>query len=472
MERTGNEFSFAAVVNETTASGAHGDRAGRHGSSPGADPVRDGPESRAARITLLSRVLRVIGAIVVAASAGTFLFQRWETGTDLARYFALLAQAGLLSATGFFCAVRLSESRSARTFQALAAGMVPALFAILGGLIYSQWSLDGPPGQIASYATWVAPSGGAALATLAATLVVTVPVSMLALLSLARSEARVLATAFVTANAALLVPTRHPAVMAAIVAAGFVGLAALELRRFQASTAMRTREGLLVRGMLALPFVLVIARSLVHYELSLYMASILAFAIAGLLFAFARVQEGPETAAPFELGGLVPMAVGWLAFAGATVDTFGAHDGLFLPLAALPFALTVHGLALLVRPGNAKRLRGIATALALVAMGGNLFLDVGVLPMFLALITGIGGIVHGFLFERRRLMVLGAVVGAGALVAHVLEAIDLYAHLHWTSLSVLGGAVILGASLLERHHVALAKRLERLRVRARGEETL
>lgn len=466
MDRTRNDFSFEAVATKATAPGTRGD----HASPDDADPKCAGPDPRTARITLLSRVLRVIGALVVAASAGTFLFQRWETGTDLTRYFALLAQAGLLSGAGFFCAVRLSESRSARTFQALAAGMVPALFAILGGLVYSQWSLDGPPGEIASYATWVAPSPFAALATLAATLLVTVPVSMLALLSLARSEARVLTTAFVVANAALLVPTRDPAVMAGLVAAGFLGLATLERRRFHESTAMRTREGLLVRAMLTLPFVLVIARSLVHYELSLYMASILSFGIAGLLFAFARIQQGAATAAPFELGGLVPMAVGWLAFAGATVDSFDAHEGVFLPLAALPFAMTVHGLALVVRSENAGRLRALATGIALWAMGGNLLLDVGVLPMFLALVTGIAGIVHGFLFESRRLMVLGAVVGAGALVAHVREAIDLYAHFHWASLSVLGGAVILGASLLERHHAAIGRRLARLRGRARGGE--
>lgn len=422
------------------------------------------------RITMLTRVLRAIGALVVAASAGTFLFQRWEQGTDLHRYFALLAQAGVLSGVGFFCAVRLAESRSARTFQALAVGMLPELFAILGGLVYSQFTLDGPLVQVAGYATWKAPSGFAALATTGATVVVALPVALLAFLSLARSEARALTVAFVAANAALLAPTRHPVATAAIVATGFAGLAWLELRRFQGATAMRTREGLMVRGLLILPLALVIARSLVHYELSLYMASILSFGIAGLLFAFGRARPEVAAAAPFELGTLAPVAIGCLTFAAATVDSFALHEGVFLPLCALPFGLSATVLSLFVRREVAPYTRTIAIVTPLLALGANLFVGVGVLPMFLALVTGIAGVAYGFLFASRGVMALGAVVGASALVGHVLEAIDLYAHFNWGSLSLLGIAVILGASALDRHHAAIGQSLRQLRTRVRGEE--
>ncbi len=106
--------------------------------------VDESPAARQARVRALTRVLRGLGAGVVAASATTFLFQQWDSGDDLTRYFALLAQSGVLAAIGFFCAVWIRESKSARTFMALAAGMVPALFCILGGLVYSQFSLDGP----------------------------------------------------------------------------------------------------------------------------------------------------------------------------------------------------------------------------------------------------------------------------------------------------------------------------------------
>jgi len=431
-------------------------------------PAEAGPAA-GARVHTLTRVLRVLGAAVVAASATTFLFQHWERGNDLTRYFVLLAQSGVLTAVGFFCAVRMKESKSARTFMALSAGMVPALACILGGLVYSTLSWDGGAVPVAEYASWVAPSGPAALATAGLTLLVAAPVAFLSFLSLARPQARALTGVFLAANGALLIPTRAPDAMAAVLAAVVAGLAACEVLRFRHDSAMRTFEGAVARAMLAAPALLLVARSTLHYEVSLFMGSVLSLAGAAALFVAGRTAHARPWGALLERLAVLPLGVAWLMLAFGMRGSFALPEAAVLPLAGLPFSASLVGLSLYVqRDGRAHQ--QLAVVVSLVLMAVNLFVAPGVLSAFLALVTGIVAVGYGLFFDRRGVLGLGVLTAAAALVSHVGHAIELYAHLHWSSLSVLGIAVILGASVIERHHRSIAEQVARLRERARAQD--
>lgn len=430
----------------------------------------ESPEARNARVRALTRVLRTLGAGVVAASATTFLFQQWDSGDDLTRYFALLAQSGVLAAIGFFCAVWIRESKSARTFMALAAGMVPALFCILGGLVYSQFSLDGPLTRVASYATWQAPSELSAILTAAATIFAVLPVALFSFLSLARPEAKWLTGTFLLTNAAMLIPSRSPEAMAGLVATLLGGIGWLELTRWRGESAMRTREGWIVRGMVLMPLLLIVLRSFVHYELSLYMASVMSFALSAFLLILSRSQGMRRGRFSLEGATVVPAGLGWLSFGIATVESFALDFGTVLPISALPFALSLLLLSFWVRDGEGQDYRHAAVAISLISMAGFLLVEGGVLAAFLALVSGILAVAYGFFFERKALLVFGALTSAVALLYHVNEAIEIYAHLHWGSLSILGICVILGASVIERHHGKLSSEIARLRARVQGFE--
>ena len=416
--------------------------------------LRGPPPPPADRTATLGRILRAAGATIVAASAGTFVLQQWQGSDDLTRYFALLAQAAVLSGAGFVCAVRIGESKSARTFMALAAGMLPALFAVLGGLVYSQLGLDPLTREVAGYATWRAPSAAAALAATAATLVAAVPIAFLSFLSLARSQARALTGAFLALGSAMLVPTRQPDVTAALVALALAGIAALEWLRWQRDPAMRTREGLVVRGMLVLPVALIVGRSLIHYEASLYLAAIGCFAIGGLLQVcrFAIEAGGTERShtVGLELASWPPLALGFMTFAVATEEAFGIADGLVIPMAVLPFTGLLVAASLRQAGGVAERYRGAAVGIALAAMAANLAFVSGMLAAFTALAVGVVALAYGYFFDRRPMLVGGAVVAGWALVAHVKYAIQVHGPLSWTSLSLLGIGVIFAASFFER----------------------
>ncbi len=303
-----------------------------------------------------------------------------------------------------------------------------------------------------------------------ATIVAVAPVALFSFLSLARPEARWLTSTFLVTNAAMLIPSRSPEVMAALVAIMLCGIGWLELTRWRAESAMRTREGWIVRGMVLMPLLLIGLRSFVHYELSLYMASVMSFALAAFLLILSRSQGMRRGGFLLEGATVVPAGFGWLSFGIATVESFGLGFNTALPAAALPFALSLALLSLWVRDGHERDYRHAAVAISLISMAGYLLIEGGVLAAFLGLVSGIIAVAYGFFFERKGLLVFGAVTSAAALLYHVHEAIGIYAHLHWGSLSILGIFVILGASVIERHHGKLSTELARLRARVQGFE--
>ncbi len=418
-----------------------------------------------ARVPRLTRILRTIGAGVLIASASSFLVHQWEAGNDIQRYLALLAHTAVLCAAGFFYGLRIQDSKSARTFLAVAAALVPAHFCILGGLVYSQLSLDGGSAPVAQYATWVAPSPLAALLTVSGALLVLTPVTAISFLALVRPRARELTTAYLGLNLAMLLPTRDPEPVALLVGLGLAVLGFLELRRFRGDPSLRTLEGGFVRAMLVSPVALLLARSVLHYELSWLFHGVLFAAGALLLFVAAReLVRAPGFARGLQALAAVLAGGAWLCWTGALEQGMGLPDAAVIPMFVLPYAATLVAMSLFaVTSGALYRRAAVALAMAGMAFDLALFPSVGASLVCLGL--SIGTLAYGYLLERRVLLLTGAAGLAFALVHHVRWAVELYAFSHWGSLALLGGAVIVSASLLERHHDRLIRQVTGLRER-------
>lgn len=408
-----------------------------------------GHESEGVPTAQVGRLLRGVGAAILLAAASTFLLQHWEAGNDLARYGGLVGLTALLTAAGFFTGIRLGETKGARTFLSVAAAVVPAHFCILGGLVYSQFAW-GALQSVPEYASWVAPSGAAALLTAAAAQFLLVPTALIALLALARSRARMLTAVFLGTNALLIVPSRDPQTVSMLLGAIVVGLAVFEHRVLQRDLALRTFEGVLVRGLLWAAPVLMALRSVLHYDLSAGFGFVVAASLAGLTFGLSRLGRVDDRIRNLlEVAATVPAAAACV-FGAVALEAAGLPDAAVLPAAVLPFAGVLAALSF-VTGGRPAPWR---TAATLVAVGGtalNLAVFESALPAFVCLAVSIVGLGLG-VAERRRGVALAG--GAGALFAlahHVQAAIELYAWSSWGSLAALGVAVILAASLIERH---------------------
>jgi hypothetical protein len=401
----------------------------------------------------LTRALRIAGAALVVASASTFMLQHWQGGNDLLRYCMLVGQSLLLAAAAYFVGLTLREGRSARTFLALLLATVPVSFAVLGGLVYSQFHLEAQV-VLPSYATWVAPTRVSALLAVLGTLVVLVPLSVVSFVALARKEAKTLSLAFIAANLLVIIPVREPLAVAAIVGVGLMAILRLDLVRYWHQPQLATLEGKLSRGLLFAPLAIMIGRvfNLYRVELPFVGALLLLFA-AALWLMLPRAKEAWQR----DFGA-------WLCAGNAAwgwcmcCSQLGlASNALHVMLCSMPVAG-----AILLASRRAVESRGVLVNVALaVAAIGVLWMsvvDFGSVAALTAIALGVSVAVWGAAVQARVRTLGGSLVALYGLAAQVWLATQADNMLRWVGLSALGFLLIVGSAYVERNRA----RVERL----------
>jgi hypothetical protein len=417
------------------------------------------------RIIELPRLLRWIGASVLAVAAFTFMVQSWEHGDDITRYYHFLAFTGALGAAGLFCGVRIRDEKGARTFLGLAAAMVPVHFTVLGALLYSQfaWLSDFPSYPV--YARFSAPDGAVALATTALGIAVLLPVCWTAFLTFARPAARSLTVAFLLANVALLIPTRHPDLIGPTALALLCGVVVFDRWALSSMAALRTFEGRCVRSLMAAPFLILIARTIHLYDSSALFSSAVLASTSVLLFSVAPAAlRSRAWGIAAQSASVVPTTLAWFHVVNELGRGFQLGNVWVLPLAGLPLAGIFAAQSLRMLDGGAG-LRRLAAIVATGSMALQLVFFPGVLSSIACLAAAIVTTAYGCAAERRWVFLTGMAALAFGLLYHLRFTADLYALSPWGSLAVLGAATVFAASLLERHHRALADRLLELKGR-------
>lgn len=420
-------------------------------SSPVAPPARRGFDPDA-----LTRALRIAGAILVVASASTFMLQQWQqSGSDLIRYAMLVGQSLLLAAAAYFVGLSLREGRSARTFLGLVLATMPVSFAVLGGLVYSQFPLKSAA-ELPHYATWVAPSKWSAMLAVAGTLLVLVPLGVVSFVALARREAKVLSVAFFAGNLLVLVPVRQPLVIAALVGVTVLGLLQLELSRFYGKAQLDTLEGRIARGLLFAAPVIMLGRVFHLYHAgSAFIGSVLLIASAALWLVLSRVRSGSKRdvgAWGVALAGAAGSLLGWSELQGSSLVAS-------VLLAGLPVA-AVLALAALRATASRAVLTGVATVLGLMSVLLAALLDLGTLSGLCCILLGVGVAVWGASVRALMRVVSGSLVALFGLGVQVWLATQHDNVLRWVSLSVVGVLLIVGSAYVERRRARLARWLE------------
>jgi len=422
------------------------------------------PSSSQSRARALSRILRVIGAAALIGSASVFLVQRWDAGADVQRYLMLLLHTALLAAAAFVCGLFSGDRKGARTLFAIVVGVVPIHFAVLGALVYSRLGWDETAMVVPAYASWMAPSAPAALATVGVAALVLVPLVWTSFLALARRRAGVLTLAYVAMNLAFLIPTRDPDVVAAMVACMAASVAVLEVRPLGRDPALRTLEGSFARGVLLVPLALLVGRSLLHYTLSSAFDAAVAGGVALFLFVLSgdgRFSHGAR--ATLQHASLVPGIIACTFLTQSLIDNASLAAGGVIPTFVLLVAGLLAGASVVSVSGELYR--RAAAVIAVAGMSTNLLLFPGVAASFVCLVTAIAVLAYGYLAERRLVFFAGTGATAFGLVYHLRYAAALYAVSRWGSLAALGIAVIFAAAYVERCHEELIARVTGFRRR-------
>ena len=408
------------------------------------------------RLKSLPKLLRFAGAIALIASAAVFMFQSWEGGDHVIRYLSFLGFTAVLSLAGFFCGLKVKEDKGARTLLALSAAIVPVHFCVLGALIYS--SVVQPMAGFPFYAFWhVADITQVAIVSVVGIVLLT-PLTFLAFSSLIRKEAAIATVGYLIANAALLIPTREAdliALIAFIVASGIGYLDAFILRD---KTGVKTREGMFVRFMLTVPFVLILIRTVHLYSVSLLFLSMLFTVGAIFLFAYVpRYLKSNGNKAFAQGASTLPLAFGWMFFIADSAKNLPEEIAIpvvILPYAAMLFCMSLYAIS---QPGYYR------AASAIIATGAlfiQLILFPSIASSFLCIGFSILSLAYGYISEHKFVFFTGVGGFALGVLYHLRYAVDIYAYSPWVSLAITGVATVIAGSYIERHSGVIGKKLK------------
>ena len=158
------------------------------------------------KLQQLFQLLRWFGAAMIVTAGGTFLVQSWDDTGDVSRYLALLGTTAVLPLVGYYCGIRLQESRSARVLVLAFLALLPIHAGLLGGFVLSRFG--DVTGALAPVAQWIAPSKRAAILLVAAAAAVLIPMTWASFRVLFRRHAALLTASSVATQALLLIPSR------------------------------------------------------------------------------------------------------------------------------------------------------------------------------------------------------------------------------------------------------------------------
>jgi len=415
------------------------------------------------KIAELSQLLRILGAVVIISSASVFLIQHWETGNDLVRYMMLLVLTVLIALAGMFCGLHIRESKGARAFLGITLAVIPIHFAVLGGLIYSQFALDFVRLELPTSARWVAGSPLAALVMTAGALAVLFPLGYLSFLALARPEAKRLTLAFLTANMSLLLPYRMPGLIGLMVIIIAGAMAYGEQVVWRHKPGLCSREGYFIRVLMWAPVLLIIGRSSLLYAPDRFFlgaiwssVTLLMFTVVTQLFRRMDLKEVIQG-----LSGL-PAALAWNDFVQGMVAGFNLGPGAELPLFCLPFS----GILILMSlycASSGIGYRRVAVFIAVFGMVANLLMYPNVLTAFICLAVASATLAYGCFVEQIIIFLFSLAGFIFSLGYQLIYAVNNYSLGNWGSLAILGVAIIFIASLLERHHQSFTNKVNNFR---------
>jgi hypothetical protein len=403
----------------------------------------------------LTRALRIAGAVLVVASASTFMLQHWQqSGNDLVRYAMLVGQSLMLAAAAYFVGLSMREGRSARTFLALVLATIPVSFAVLGGLVYSQFHLEAVA-QLPHYATWIAPSKHSAILAVVATLVVLVPLGVVSFVALARKEAKALSLAFFAANALVLLPVRQPLVVVALAGAALLTLLHLELTRFTGTAQLDTLEGKLARAMPYAAPLIMLGRVLHLYHAGgAFVGGVLLIAAAVIWLLLPRAVNTVKRDLGAWLAGACAVS-GW-ALCWSELHHHLGTDAVRILLWGMP-AAALTGAAAARATRSRPILIGIATILGLLTGMVACVFDIGTISGLCCIVLGIAVAVWGASVRALLRTVSGSLVALFGLGVQVWLAVQHDNLLRWASLSAVGVLLIVGSAYVERHRGRIAR---------------
>jgi hypothetical protein len=411
------------------------------------------------KISRIGSLLRYIGVGVLIASMATFMFQRWDTMTQVSRYFAFLAFTAGVCVSGLLCGLKIGENKGARTLLGAVVTLIPIHCAQIGAFIYSRVANGVSEHSYPSYFYFMAPTLTDAVIVAVGGLLALLPMAYMAYSVLARKHAKRLLLLGCGVSAALLVPTRDPLFVAGLVAVAGA-LAYIGERSFGSIVELKTREAFVARLVPFIALAMLIGRqsSLYHPTTVLHGVemALLSALLFGILPQFFK-EKGLVWAS--ENVSLITTMIAALLFGDAVISGFNLSGSVIAPLVVgLPLTVVYALMAHRAREAGVV-FRGIS-ALTLFGTGvAELLNGAHVEACLISLVIGILGVTYACITENKGTLFAGVSLAVLSLMRVCFIAITSMSVSPWILLGVIGVGTILGASYLERNFTKIRENL-------------
>lgn len=412
-----------------------------------------GYEFRALCIT----ALRILGVLTILLASLLAVGQHWEGLYHWQKYSVLLACTAFLSLAGVFCAVKLKESRGARTLLTLTAAVVPIHFCQLGALLFSA-CYPNPLVRYPEMLRWHASSLPEACLTVAMGLLVLYPLVWFAFRVLIGEGAKTLVACFFGLNALLLIPVRSGDAVAALVLIATLSLSAFYMLLVKGNHRYQTKEGILTLVLMIAPPVGLFLRSLALYPNMV--GQILpggTLACFGLVLFFSvsgMVNDSTFRCLVQRLGAIMYL-LGWgLLSVDICADSSWFCSSLIPMVVTIPTALVFQRLAL-VAGKDSESYFWYACLLVLVGSWSSLMTDASPADMLAGLLvatasTALCGI-YSVTREYKALLVISLFIFLWELYRIVMLAFEpIFSGPWWIVLGGVGVGLVLYSSFLEK----------------------
>lgn len=216
-------------------------------------------------------------------------------------------------------------------------------------------------------------------------------------------------------------------------------------------SSLKTKEGLLARGLQFLPLAVILGRGMSLYAGDMFLITVLYTLIYVVLRQMEKIFTGEKKIQVWlERAALLPAYGMSVGVTGIVLKTFSLPAAFAIPVFAIMLAALVMEIALYSEHSTVTY-RRLAAATVTLGMLANLILFGGVVMAAVCLILGLAVLVYGYMIESRLVFLLGVITlltGIGYQVSYAVQLFDLGS---WASLALIGVTAILAGSVIERH---------------------
>lgn len=415
------------------------------------------------KISRIGTLLRYIGVGVLTAAMATFMFQRWDTMTQVSRYFSFLAFTGGVCISGLLCGLKIGENKGARTLLGAVVTLIPIHCAQIGAFIYSRVANGVYESSYPSYFYFVAPTRTDALIVAVGGLLALLPMAYMAYSVLARKHAKRLLLVGCGVSAALIVPTRDPLFVAGLVAVAGA-LAYIGERSFSSIIELKTREAFVARLVPFIALAMLIGRQSSLYRPTTLLHGVEMALLSALLFGLLpRFSKDKALVWASENAALLTTGIAALLFGDAVVSGFNLTSSVLAPLVVgLPLTVVYALMAHKAREAGAL-CKGLSAMTLFVTGVIELFNGAHVEAGLISLVIGILGVTYACVNENKGTLLAGGALAALSLMRVCFIAMTSISVSPWILLGVIGVGTILGASYLERNFTRIRETLSSMR---------